>query len=96
MTDIPMNRKAAAARALYDVPLLCRRLPGTAPALAELVAAGACGPCRRVAVGFRSWGAWASLASLSKHTSVAPLACAAWCWNVSLAVLVALRPAYNQ
>ena len=41
MTDIPMNRKAAAARALYDVPLLCRRLPGTAPALAELVAAGA-------------------------------------------------------
>ena len=41
VTDIPMNRKAAAARALYDVPLLCRRLPGTAPALAELVAAGA-------------------------------------------------------
>ncbi len=41
MTDIPMNRKAAAARALYDVPLLCRRLPGAPPALAALVAAGA-------------------------------------------------------
>lgn len=41
VTDIPMNRKAAAARALYDVPLLTRRLPGAAPALAELVAAGA-------------------------------------------------------
>jgi hypothetical protein len=41
VTDIPMNRKAAAARALYDVPLLCRRLPGAPPALAALVAAGA-------------------------------------------------------
>ena len=50
VTDIPMNRKAAAARALYDVPLLCRRLPGTAPALAELVAAGARGPYRHLGI----------------------------------------------
>ncbi|KAK9845519.1 hypothetical protein WJX81_008428 [Elliptochloris bilobata] len=43
VTDIPMHRKAAGGRALFDVLLLCRRLRGTAPALAELVVAGAAG-----------------------------------------------------
>ena len=49
-----------------------------------------------MALYLKPWGAGTPLSSLSKSTGAAPLACAAWRWSMSLAVLAALHPAHDN